>query len=450
MASRKPNVVFVFGDQWRAEATGFEGNPEVHTPHLDALAKESLHFANAVSGCPVCSPARGSLMTGQHPHKHGVFVNDVHLHHDAVSFADTFNRAGYDTGYIGKWHLDGRGRSSFIAPADQQGFDYWHVRECNHDYWDSFYYGKEPVKQWWPGYDAEAQTAEAQQYIRDHASGDTPFTLVLSWGPPHAPYETAPQRYKDMYDPARLTLRPNVPADQAAEARENLAGYYAHCTALDACVGQLLETLDETQQAEDTIFVFWSDHGDMLGSQGNWKKQQPWEESLRVPMLVRHPRRFGREGRRIDTPISTPDLLPTLAGLCGIDQPETAQGFNFAPYLRGESAQPPSDAALIACYVPFGQWTRDKGGRAFRGVRTARYTYARDRNGPWILYDNERDPYQLENRIDDPAYAAVRDELDARTQALLDAVGDDFPAPETMIERWGYEVDDKLTVPFEW
>ena len=447
MSQRKPNLVFVFADQWRLEATGYAGNPDVRTPNLDALAGESVNFTTAVSGCPVCTPARGSLITGQYPLTHGVFVNDVHLERGPISFADTFNRAGYDTGYIGKWHLDGRGRSSYIGPEDRQGFEFWHVRECNHDYWDSFFYADEPVKRYWPGYDAQAQTADAQQYIRDHARSDRPFALVLSWGPPHSPYHTAPQRYRQMYDPAALTLRENVPTDIEEQAREDLAGYYAHCTALDQCLGDLLQTLDETDLAEDTVFVFWSDHGDMVGSRGAYNKQQPWDESIMVPLLIRHPRQFGRSGRIIDTPVNTPDLLPTLAGLCGIDVPETAEGHDYAPCLRGQ-AEAPADAALIACYVPFGQWTRDKGGREFRGVRTTRYTYARSLEGPWLLYDNEKDPCQLRNLIDDPEHRELQAELEGKTRELLARTGDAFEHAEAIIDRWGYEVDGKLTVPY--
>ena len=447
MPQQLPNIVFVFADQWRAQATGFDGNAQVQTPNLDALAAESLHFTNAVSGCPVCSPARATLITGQRPLTHGVFLNDVHLRHEAVSFADTFSRAGYDTGYIGKWHIDGRGRSAYIPPEAHQGFDFWHVRECNHDYWDSFYYADEPVKQWWSGYDAVAQTAEAQAYIREQVGRDRPFALVLSWGPPHAPYQTAPEQYRAMYDPQTLKLRDNVPDEAAEKARREIAGYYAHCTALDDCCGELLSTLDEQGVADDTIFVFWSDHGDMLGSQGSWKKQQPWDESLRVPLLIRYPRQFGRTGRQITTPIDTPDLLPTLAGLAGVPLPETAEGNDYAPYLRGE-ADAPTDVALIACYVPFGQWQRERGGREYRGIRSERYTYVCTREGPWLLYDNQRDPCQETNLIDDAACQSLCEQLDARLRWLLDEQGDDFESAEQYIERWGYEVDEKLTVQY--
>ena len=116
MATKKPNIVLVFGDQWRAQAFGYAGDNNVKTPHLDALAKQSLNFKNAVSCCPVCCPARASLLTGQLPLTHGVFVNDVSLGTDATSMAQAFAQGGYDTAYIGKWHVDGRGRSNYIHP----------------------------------------------------------------------------------------------------------------------------------------------------------------------------------------------------------------------------------------------------------------------------------------------------------------------------------------------
>ena len=193
---RKPNVVFVFADQWRAQATGYAGDTNVRTPNLDRLAARSVNFENAVSCCPVCSPYRASLLTGQYPLTHGVFLNDVPLRNEAVSLAEVYRNAGYETAYIGKWHLDGNHRSAFIPRERRQGFDFWKVLGCTHAYNNSFYYGDEDVKLKWEGYDAIAQTREAQQYIRDHAGGP-PFLLVLSWGPPHDPYETAPQKYRD-------------------------------------------------------------------------------------------------------------------------------------------------------------------------------------------------------------------------------------------------------------
>ena len=240
--TRPPNIVFVLADQWRAEAFGYAGNSDIKTPNLDRLQREGVRFVNAVSAMPVCSPMRASLLTGQRPLTHGVFVNDVPLNPAAVTLGKVLRTAGYDTAYIGKWHVDGHGRLDFIPRERRQGFDYWKVLECTHDYNHSAYYADGPEKLYWEGYDAIAQTRDAQQYLRDHAQSQKPFILVLAWGPPHDPYFTAPEQYRALYDPDKLALRPNVPEAGRAQARKTLAGYYAHCTALDDCFGELRRT----------------------------------------------------------------------------------------------------------------------------------------------------------------------------------------------------------------
>ena len=269
------NVILIFGDQWRAQAFGYAGNTCVQTPHIDRLASQSINATNAVSGCSVCCPARASLLTGQYPLTHGVFVNDVHLSDRAVSLAQAFKNAGYDTAYVGKWHVNANGRSNYIPPENRQGFDYWKVLECTHNYNNSFYYANDSdEKLTWEGYDAIAQTRDVQEYVENYDS-ENPFLLVLSWGPPHAPYETAPEKYRAMYRPEDVPLRENVPPESEASAREWIAGYYAHCTALDDCMGDLLQTLDDKGIADDTLLLFFSDHGDMLGSQGVRKSNSP-------------------------------------------------------------------------------------------------------------------------------------------------------------------------------
>ncbi|MFH1719824.1 MAG: sulfatase, partial [Planctomycetota bacterium] len=364
---RKPNIVFIFADQWRAQATGYAGNRDVRTPHLDKLAQESIDFTNAVSGCPVCSPYRASLITGQYWLTHGIFYNDKPLDPNATTIGKVYAGAGYETAYIGKWHIDGHGRSSFIPEERRQGFKFWRVCECTHNYNKSLYYGDTDIKQYWDGYDAIAQTRETQAYIRGHAN-KSPFALFLSWGPPHAPYETAPQKYREMFpDPDKITLHPNVPESLREKARKEIAGYYAHIAALDDCIGDILKTLKECHIEEDTILVFTSDHGDMLYSHGQTKKQKPWDESVRIPFLLRYPVVHGREGRKIDMPINTPDIMPTLLGLSGIGIPESVEGKDFSGVIRG--TQPPDNiAALIMCPVPFHQWSYQRGGREYRGV----------------------------------------------------------------------------------
>ena len=449
--SRKPNIIFVFGDQWRQQATGYGGDPNVKTPNLDALAQNSISFTHALAGCPVCSPYRASLLTGQRPLTHGVFVNDVHLQPRGTSMAEAFSAAGYDTAYIGKWHIDGHGRSSCIPPQRRLGFGYWKVLECTHEYNKSAYYeGDSDGKRYWDGYDAFAQTRDAEGYIRSHGrSGcEKPFLLMLSWGPPHAPYDTAPQEYRRFYDAETIRLRPNVPAELADQARKWLAGYYAHCSALDSCVGHLLATLAECGLDNDTIFVFTSDHGDMLGCQGETKKQRPWDESIRVPLLLRYPGLSGWQPRQTDAVIDAPDIMPTLLGLCEIAIPDGVEGFDFSSHIAGGDDES-DQSALIMSPHPFGQWSATRyAGREYRGLRTKRHTYVRDLRGPWLLYDNESDPYQMRNLVNDDEVAALRDELDAALWEKLASYGDEFLPGLAYIEKWGYHVDETGTVPY--
>ncbi len=442
----RPNVVFLLADQWRAQALGYAGDANARTPHLDRLATESTVLTTAVSTTPVCSPYRASLITGRQPTTHGVFVNDVCLNKDAVSLAQAFSAAGYRTGYIGKWHLDGHGRSSFIPPERRQGFEFWRVCECTHSYNRSLYYADTDEKRYWKGYDAEAQTEKARDYIRAHKG--EPFMMVLSWGPPHNPYETAPQRFRDMFNAQSIQLRPNVPPEAQEAARRDLAGYYAHCAALDACVNGVMETLSECGLADNTIVVFTSDHGDMLGSHGQIRKQRPWDESIRVPFLVRWPKGLGKAGRKLAAPISTPDIMPTLLGLCGLPFPATVEGADRSAWLRGREADT-DRAALISCVSVFGEWTRPHGGREYRGVRTMRYTYVRSLEGPWLLYDNQEDPYQQHNLIGDAQLATVQADLDARLQAELKRHKDAFRPGAEYIAKWGYQTDANGTVRYK-
>ena len=446
-ASPRPNVLFVLADQWRASAVGYAGDPNVKTPNLDRLAASSVSFVNAIAGMPVCCPTRASLITGQRPLKTGVFLNDAPLSTNAVSIAQVFARAGYDTGYVGKWHLDGGPRTNFIPRERRQGFDYWKVLECTHDYNDSFYFGDEPVKRLWEGYDAIAQTRDVQQYLRDHAKSSKPFLLFLAWGPPHNPYHTAPQKYRAMYRPETLQVRPNVPENKRAECQKNLAGYYAHCTALDDCVGELLSTLKETALERNTLLIFTSDHGDMLGSRGDYEKQQPYDEANHIPLLMRWPAGVGKNARTLDAVINSEDMMPTILGLCNLAIPATVEGLDYSGYIRGR--RDPSDGAtLLSCVAPFGTWPRQKGGKEYRGLRTKRYTYVRDLNGPWLLFDNQKDPCQLTNLVSAPAFAKLEADLDLKLKRKLAQTHDEFLPAAAYIAKWGYRVNASGTLPY--
>ena len=445
---QQPNVIFVFADQWRAQDIGYIGNTQVKTPALDKLSEESIVFTNAVSGCPVCSPYRASLLTGQYPLTHGVFYNDKPLNPETYTIAKIYKQAGYETGYIGKWHLNGHepgedtfeSRMKFIPEDRRQGFDFWQVLECTHDYNNSYYYEDSHERLKWPDYDAIAQTKSAIEYIRGKSTGDKPFLLMLSWGPPHAPYQTAPEKYREMFLPESIEVRPNVPDELRSKAREEIAGYYAHIAALDDCIKELLDAMEETGIRENTIFVFTSDHGDMLHSHGMTKKQKPWDESLTVPFLLRYPEKLGLKQKKIEMPINTPDILPTLLGLSGIEIPETVEGNDYSKVITGEEVKK-DNAVLIQCPVPFHQWNYLNGGREFRGVRTSRYTYARDLKGPWLLYDNLTDPYQMNNLIGLDEYIFIQSDLEKQLQELLEKTNDEFLPGYEYMKRRGYSWD---------
>ncbi len=443
----KPNVLLVIADQWRAQAFGFAGDPNARTPHLDRLAQESCNFFNAVAGLPLCCPTRASLLTGRRPLTTGVFLNDVPLAADSVTLARVLSTAGYDTGYIGKWHLNGDGRSGSIPPERRQGFDYWKALECTHDYNHSYYYADGPEKLLWQGYDAIAQTQDAARYLRDHAQSKKPFFLVLAWGPPHDPYQTAPEKYRSLHSAEGLKLPANVPEKLRESGRARMAGYYAHCSALDNCVGELRAVLKEIGSDRNTLLIFTSDHGDLLGAHGGWNKQQPYDESIRVPLLL-HLGSGDVQARKLDALINSEDIMPTILALCRVPIPKSVEGLDYSSYIRG--GRDPSDGAtLISCVAPFGQWTRKMGGREYRGIRTLRYTYVRDLNGPWLLFDNEKDPGQLENLVGSPGAAPLQKELDATLRKKLADAHDEFLPAGDYIRKWGYTVDENGTVPYE-
>lgn len=441
-AGKQPNIVFVLADQWRAKATGYAGDPNIKTPNLDRLSKNGFNFKNVVSVCPVCTPYRASLLTGRFPSSTGMFLNDLHLPDEELCMAEIFKTAGYATAYIGKWHLDGYGRSSFIPRERRQGWEYWKVAECDHNYQNSHYYeGDSDVKKFWDGYDAYAQTRDAQTYLKSRASADKPFVLMVAYGTPHFPHNSAPEDIKKLYPLDSLRLEPNVKGDEK-KIRLELQGYYAHCTALDRCVGDLLTTLDETGLTTNTIFVFTSDHGEMMGSHGigPFTKQVAWDESAHVPFLMRLP--GGLPARTVATPLTTPDILPTLLGLTGVTKPATIEGEDLSSLIK-EGAER-DRAALYMQVSPF-----TAAAVAYRAIRTTSHTLIRQKEKDTLLFDDDKDPGQMDNLAEKPEAAALRAKLEAQLDAELKRIGDDFPTPSEALSRWGLSISPGKSAPYQ-
>ncbi len=454
LQSTHPNVLFILCDEWRGQATGYAGDANVRTPALNRLAAESVNFPNCCSCHPVCSPMKSSLITGQYPLTHGVFLNDEELKPKGTTLGQAFANAGYSTGWIGKWHMYGspqgqyERRLAYIPPDHHFGFRYWKAAECTHDYNHSIYYeGDDPAPRYWPGYDAIYQTKDACHFIEQQATSGQPFFLVLSMGPPHFPLDTAPENYRALYKDRPIRLRFNVPEGLREKATTDLRGYYAHIAALDDCIADLISTLESSKLNENTIVIFTSDHGDMMYSQGipSAVKHVPWNESVRPPFLLRYPKKLGTKGRATRTTLNTADIMPTLLGSADLAIPAGVEGTDYSGMLLGKTATPEDSVAFLQFPVSYGA-ELSNGFEEYRGVVTEQYTYVRTRKGPWMLYDNRSDPYQLRNLC----YVSGNKELQSRMDRLLDAQlkerKDDFLPGDEYVKRFGYEHNREIAL----
>lgn len=407
----RPNVLLVLCDQMRAQAMGCMGNDDVRTPTLDRTAAEGRLFTRAYSPNPVCSPARASLLTGCYPHVHGEIENHMRLSTDVATVSGALSDAGYRTGFVGKWHLDGEGKPGYVPPGPRrQGFEYWEGFNRGHAYGRGHPRFTDDGECYWEeGYQPAVQTDLAIDFLEEQADAEDPFFLTVSWGPPHTPFD-APDEYSDLYDPADIDLRPNVPDElDTPDLRENLAEYYGLITSLDDQFARLLDTLDRHGMDDDTVVVFLSDHGEMLGSLGRQRKNYPYEESVRVPLIVRHP---DVEPGESDALVSLIDVPPTLLSLCDVPVPGPMQGRDLSAHLRGE--RDADEAGHDALYVE-GQLPYDE---AWRAIRTERHVLVVDRAlDVQCLYDLDADPYQREN-------LAGRDDVADLEESLRDRLVD--------------------------
>jgi len=448
-AITKPNIVFVIADQFRSMEMGCYGGTGVKTPNFDKLASEGVRFKHAISTAPICSPYRAMMLTGNYPVKNGMVTNDHFMKNPTPYFAEACKAAGYKTAYVGKWHIDGYSRTGYIPKDRRHGFDYWKVLECTHNYNSSSYYSQdEKTPRKWKGYDSVDQTRDACEYIKKQ-SGDEPFCLFLSWGPPHNPYY-APKKYMDQIKLKDIKLRKNVSDFPAAEKmykesnfilggsypksrsvrlpfmldknnveiRNWYKGYYAAIATLDDLFGQVIKTLKENGKLDNTIIVFTSDHGDNLGSHRQHEKELPYEESISVPLIIRYPSKI-KAGIETDALLSPIDIMPTLLSLANIPCP-LVDGKDLSGAAEGKNENI-RDAVLIMKASWLGSIYATSGAGPWRGVRTKDYTYARksDTKKPWLLFDNNKDPYQLNNLVDSVRYADLVLKLDEKTNEML-------------------------------
>lgn len=442
--SKKPNLLFVFSDQQTYDMLGCNGNAEIHTPHADRFAEQGVRFTHCFSNAPVCTPYRGMLMSGKHPLHNGAFENDFPLCPSAgPHFGEVLESAGYRTGYIGKWHLLGGDRKRPVPDGPlRAGFDETFLSDnCTTEFraGHSFYYDDNGNKQIFDSWQPYGQTDQAISFLEESAKSDDPFALFVSWHPPHdhgrrpAPpdphydYRHYPPELAEHY-PAdqKLTLRPGV--KDSPERQAQLRDYYAMCTGIDVAFGRLLDSLEEQGLDENTIVVFTSDHGDMLGSfDAPRPKRPPHDTSSHVPMLVRQPGVLPA-GKTSDLLISALDMMPTLLGMMGIDGPSDMHGQNLA-----EPIQTGNDDAVESIPMLMISWP------LFRGVITRDWTYGmggdnKDNGFNNVLFDRKNDPHQQTNLFHDQAYQAIHGQLKRLTEQWMEKFEDPFITIKDLVE----------------
>lgn len=385
--SRPPNILWIVTTQWRAQACGYAGDPDAQTPAIDALAATAVNYAQAVTPHPFGPFARAAMLTGVPSPENGVVDYYDPLPADARTIAHRLREAGYATAFFGKWHLSLRDRKAplvgeaharALVPAAQRGgFDFWEGFESGFQLNDPWLHGSrlsEPVQ--FPGYQSDVLCARAGEWL----AWGGPWFCVVSLESPHPPYD-APSAGISGPAESSLKLRPNVPVAAEARARRELAGYYAQIEATDRAIGRLLRAAAPAR----TGVVLTSVHGDMHGAHGLFRKGWPHEESVRVPLLVRAPM---PEVRADASPVSLIDL-PALS----------------LAWARGERWAPKTGPARIS--MPSVVALPHQCDRVWRGLRSARRKLILNADGsPWLYFDLERDPYERENVVDRPAFAA--------------------------------------------
>jgi len=419
-AAKRPNILFLMPDQHRYHAMGCAGNPDVKTPNIDKLASQGVQMLNTIANTPVCCPARAILLTGQYAHRNGMVANDLRLREGGVSLAREFAAAGYRTGFVGKWHLDGGRRlPGFVPPGERRhGYEFWAANECSHAHFDNTYFRDTPEPIRLGKFESEGWADLGVEFLEAARRDKRPFYLTIQWGPPHDPYK-APEQYRRMYDASKIEMRPNWQAAAKAPGREEIAHYYGMVTSLDDQVGRLMAKLDELGLADDTVVVYSSDHGDMLGSHGQRLKRKPWEESIRVPGIVRWPGRI-KAGARNDAIFTHVDFAPTMLGFAGLKAPQAMQGMDLSSVIRGQSSKSPESAYLAI----HGTYQGDDTPNAWRGIRTKTHVYARFKDKPWVLYDIEKDSYEMKNLVD--SSPALLKEMEAKLQRRMKETGDSW------------------------
>lgn len=463
MSEKKPNLIYIFADQLRYFSLGYTGDRNAQTPYIDALCAQSTDLCQAVSGHPVCAPYRASLFTGKYTTSTGMVINEIRMNTNHHTFADVLNENGYETAYIGKWHMYAAElgnhydpKNSYIPKGrDRLGFDgYFAGYNFRHEYGvgTAYYHLDSPEKIYYDKYEPDAQVDMAIEQMKRLSGQEKPFALFLSIGTPHDPWvvENVPPEYLERFKDRDFKLPPNyldendphadewarLSGEERSELTEWMRVYYAMVSNLDDNIGRLMKAIKEMKLEENSIIVFTSDHGELFGAHGRRAKNIFYEEAVRVPFLVRWKGELA-EGVKRDFVFNTVDIMPSFLSMMGLPIPDEVEGNDLTACIRGETDT--EQGALMMCTGPtavFGD------GNEWRAYRTKKFTYAVFKSdGMELLFDNQNDPYQMHNLMENPAYNQTAAELKAKMYAKMEKIGDRFENNSYYEKNW---VEDRL------
>jgi len=465
-SSEKPNLLYILADQLGYSRCGYAGDKKAITPNIDKLASQGVNFCNAVSNTPVCAAYRASLFTGKYTTSTGMVINELRMRTDHDCIGHVITRNGYQSGYIGKWHLYANElgnhldpKNSFVpAGPDRLGFDgYWAGYNFHHDYYNTYYHTESPEKILYGEgvYEPDAQTDMMIEYLQKVSGSNKPFSAFLSYGTPHDPWvdSNVPEEYRDMFDGVEFSDPLNYKdendkyADNWGQLKPEQRGqlsywrrnYYAMTANLDWNIGRLLDQLDDMGLSRNTIVIFSSDHGEMFGAQGRRAKNIFYDEAARIPLLMRWPDKIPA-GAVSDACISTVDVMPTLLSLMKLETPEEVEGISLSHCATGiEGAKP--EAAFLQNTGACAAWTN---GHEWRALRDKRYTYAIYRvDRSELLFDNVNDPYQMRNLVGDSRHGETMERFRGMLKDKMETLNDDFQACTWYRDNW---VRDRIIV----
>lgn len=459
-SGKRPNILVLVADQLRYQSVGYSGDKKAITPNIDQLAKEGMNFKNFVANTPVCSAFRASLLTGKYASSTGVVVNELRLNPNQDTLPHVLNAAGYKSELIGKWHLwankaggHGRVENAYTPPGPHRlGFDsFWAGYNFGHSNFHARYYRDTPEVIRIKGFGTTHFVNLAIDRLKEHQKNESPFFMMMAFSPPHDPFSlgNAPKKWAEKFKDTKFPLpktfkeRPDPKMDRNADPKKwkkhwkpnlerMMRGYYAMTSALDEEIGRVMKALKDLGLEEDTIVIFTSDHGEMFGAQGRIFKMIFYEESARVPFLIRWPKNI-KAGSVSDACMSTVDIMPTLLGLCGLDSPRQVEGMNLAPITKGEKGFEPEFALLQG----MGHTYLWKDGYEWRALRSKQYTYARYLvDGEELLFDNLNDPEQSIDLAKNPKHEKLLKTLREKMNAKMKELNDEFKPCSWYRDNW--------------